>query len=332
MAEHAGPVFLTGATGFIGGRLAEALHARGRRLRCLVRDPARAGALEGLGAELIVGDVTDAAALARGLEGADVAFHLAAVYDVGVVDVPAMERTNVAGTRAFLEAVKHAGTGRVVYVSTTAALGPTGKTEGDESSRWDAAASFPTAYHRTKTRAHELALAAGTEGVPVIIACPAYVYGPGDRGPAGRFLQDLLAGRLPGLVRDPAWFSFVHVDDVVAGLIAAAERGRPGATYVLSGEAATLNEFAELAALHANRHAPRLRIPRGLALAGGAAADAVSRLTGRRFSLSREGVRSVTGYRWLHSHELATRELGWQPRPLSAGLRPTVLEVLQEVS
>lgn len=330
MTDEDRPVFLTGATGFIGGRLAGALHERGRRLRCLVRDPARAAALERLGAELIVGEITDAAALARGLEGADVAFHLAATYDVGAVDARAMERTNVEGTRAFLAAVKQAATGRVVYVSTTGALGPAGRREGDESSRWNG--PFPTVYHRTKTRAHELALAAQAEGLPVIIVCPAYVYGPGDRGPAGRFLEDLLAGRLPGLVRDPAWFSFVHVDDVVAGLIAAAERGRPGAAYVLSGEGASIIDFAELAALHANRRPPRWRIPRGLALLAGGAADLVSRLTGKRYSLSREGVRSVTRARWLHSHELATRELGWNPRPLSAMLRPTVMAVLREIS
>ena len=323
-------MFLTGATGFIGGRLAEALHARGRRLRCLVRDPGRAAALRSLGAELVVGDITDRAALAAGLEGADVAFHLAASYDVGVVDAAAMERANVEGTGAFLAAVKQAGTGRVVYVSTTGALGPAGRTEGDESSRWSG--PFPTVYHRTKTRAHELALAAQVEGVPVIIACPAYVYGPGDRGPSGRFMADVLAGRLPALARDPAWFSFVHVDDVVAGLIAAAERGRPGATYVLSGEGATINDFAELVALHANRRPPRLRMPRAVALAAGGAADLLSRLTGRRFSLSAESVRSATRLRWLHSHELATRELDWRPRPLSLMLRPVVMHVLEEIA
>jgi len=310
--------------------LAEALSARGRRLRCLVRDPARAYALVRMGAELEVGEVTDEAALARGLEGVDVAFHLAASYQVGVVNQRVMERANVGGTRAFLAAVKRAGTGRVVYVSTTGALGPTGRVEGDERSRWSG--PFPTVYHRTKTRAHELASAAQEAGVPVIIVCPAFVYGPGDRGPAGRFLEDLLSGRLPALMREPAWFSFVHVDDVVAGLVAAGERGLPGAVYVLSGEGATINDFAELVALHAGRRPPRFRMPRGVALFAAGACDAASRLTGLRFPLSREGVRSVTRERWLHSHARASRELGFSPRPLSAGLRATVLQVLKEVS
>jgi nucleoside-diphosphate-sugar epimerase len=323
-------VFLTGATGFIGGRLAEALHARGCRLRCLVRDPTRAGALERMGAELVPGEITDQAALAQGLAGADVAYHLAARYDVGLVDAPAMERANVEGTGAFLSAVKQAGTPRVVYVSTTVALGPTGMGKGNESSRWRG--QFPTVYHRTKTMAHELALSAQAAGLPVIIVCPAWVYGPGDRGPGGRFLEDVLKGRLPALSRDPAWFSFVHVDDVVSGLVAAGELGRPGATYVLSGEDASINDFALRAAGYAGVRPPRLRIPRGLALVAAGASELVSRLTGHRLPLSREGVLSATRERWLHSHERAAAELDWRPRPLSAGLPPTVQELLREVS
>jgi len=215
-----------------------------------------------------------------------------------------------------------------VYVSSTVALGPVAESEGDETSHWDG--PFPTVYHRTKTRAHELARAAQAEGLPLVIVCPSYVYGPGDHGPAGRFLAELLGGKLPGLVSDPAWFSFVHVDDVVAGLVAAGERGRPGATYVLSGEAATFNGFAEQAAALAGMRAPRLRLPRGLALLAGSLLDALSRRTGRRYSLSREGVASVTGGRWLHSHALATRELGWTPRPLAEGLPGVVAEVMRE--
>jgi nucleoside-diphosphate-sugar epimerase len=282
-----------------------------------------------MGAELVVGEVTDHASLGRGLAGADVAYHLAARYDIGVVDAAAMERTNVDGTSAFLAAAKQAGTARVVYVSTTVALGPTGMAKGDEGSRWKG--DFPTEYHRTKTMAHELARWAQAEGEPVIIVCPAWVYGPGDQGPAGRFLRDVVTGRLPALSSDPAWFSFVHVDDVVAGLVAAGERGRPGATYVLSGEDASINQFAETAAHHAGVRPPRLRVSRKLALLAGGLSEGVGRLTGRRLPLTREGVRSGTRERWLHSHARATNELGWQPRPLSERLPGTVEEILREV-
>jgi len=329
LTDDAGPVFLTGATGFIGGRLAETLHARGRRLRCLVRDPRKSSGLARLGAELVPGDITDGTALDRGLEGADLAYHLAAIYDVGVVDRAALERTNVEGTRTVLQAATRAGTRRVVHVSTTAALSPA-RASGEQPRAWSG--PFPSVYHGTKARAHQLAAAAQAAGQPVIIVCPAFVYGPGDQGPGGRFLKDVLGGRLPALMRDPAWFSFVHVDDVASALVAAGERGRTGATYVLGGEAATINDFAELAAEYANVRVPRLRIPTVLGLLAGGVCDAASQLSRRRFPMSREGVRTVTGDRWLHSDELAVRELDWRPRPLSAGLPATVTQVLREIS
>jgi dihydroflavonol-4-reductase len=296
----------------------------------LVRDPGRASALQALGAELVVGDIADEAALARGLEGAEVAYHLAAVYRLGLVDTAEMERTNVEGTRAFLAAVASAGTARAVYVSSTAALGPTGRSFGDGTQRWSV--PYPTHYHRTKARAHELALAAQAAGLPLLIACPAFVYGQGDRGPTGDFLRDLLGGRLPALVRDPAWFMYVHVADVAEALALMAERGRPGATYVLGGEGATFTDFAQLVVLHANRRLPRFMMPRALALAVGGSADLVSRVTGRRLAISREGVRSVTRDRWLFETEPAERELGWRPRPLAAMLRPVVMETLREIT
>ena len=120
--KSGGAVFLTGGSGFIGSRLVRVLRSRGDRVRCLVRDPNRAGGLARLGAELVAGDITDTSALARGLAGAESAIHLAAVYDVGVVDKAAMERTNVEGTSAFLDAISRARTPRSIHVSTTVAL------------------------------------------------------------------------------------------------------------------------------------------------------------------------------------------------------------------
>ena len=315
-------VFLTGATGFIGSRVAEILAARGDRLRCLVRDIGRARILEKLGAELVVGEITDRTAHARGLEGADAAIHLAAIYDIGVVDAAALAHTNIDGTAAFLEAVQSAGTPRALYVSTTVALGPVPAGIGDEATRNHP--PYSSEYERTKTEAHLLALQAQQAGSPVMIVCPAYVYGPGDNGPGGRFLCDLLRGRVPALLTGPAWFSFVYVDDVAEGIVRALDHGAPGECYVLSGEDATINDFAQRAATAAGVRAPLLRFPPPLALLTGRLLDGVARMTGARFPITAENVRTVSGHRWLHSHAKATAELGWQPRPLDAGLPETI--------
>jgi nucleoside-diphosphate-sugar epimerase len=315
-------VYLTGATGFIGGRVAAILAARGDRIRCLVRDASRARALQALGAELVAGDVTDRAAHERGLRGADAAIHLAAIYDIGVVDAAALEHTNIGGTAAFFDAVQSAHTARAIYVSTTVALGPVAAGIGDEASRNHP--PYSSEYERTKTEAHLLAVQAQQAGAPVIIVCPAYVYGPGDGGPGGRFLRDLLRGRVPALLTGPAWFSFVHVDDVADGIVRALDNGRVGESYVLSGEDATINDFAQLAAALAGARGPLLRFPPSLALLTGRLLDGVTLVTGARFPITAENVRTVSGHRWLHSHAKATAELGWEPRPMAAGLPETI--------
>ena len=322
-AATARTLFVTGGTGFIGRRLVARLLQRGDRVRCLVRDPATpaAAALRAAGAELVEGDATALATLARHIRGADVAYHLAAVYDIGIVREEVLEDVNVGGTRHFLAAARGAEVPHAVYVSSTVALGPapTGA-DGDERSAWDG--PFPSVYHRTKTEAHHLAAAAQAAGQPLTLVCPANVYGPEDDGPNGRFIRDLVRGRLPALVRHPATFSYVFVEDVADGLVAAGDAPR-GGTYVLGGESATLNEFAERVCAAAERRAPRLRMPVGLVRATARLTDAVSRVTPLRLPITVEGVDVTTGARWVHSYARATDELGYAPRPLAAGIPVT---------
>ncbi|HEX6938118.1 MAG TPA: NAD-dependent epimerase/dehydratase family protein [Longimicrobiales bacterium] len=313
-------VFLTGATGYIGSRLARRLVERGDRIRCLVRAHSDTSELERLGAELVDCDLTDAAALVGALDGVDMAYHLAAVYRIGVVNRRALERTNVHGTRAFLSAIARARTPRAIYVSTTAALAPVPIGEGDEDSDYPPGATYPSAYHATKAKAHKLAREAQRIGLPLIVVCPALVYGPGDHSPMARYVEDLIAGRLPGLLSKDPWFSYVHVDDVVEGLLLADEKGRLGRAYILSGEHASLEDVLGRVARIAGTRLPRLRFPVGLARAAGTLLDGLSRITGLRFPISREAVNVAAGHRWVHSNARARTELGWTPRPLDEGL------------
>ena len=318
-------VFLTGATGFIGGRLAAALSARGYRLRCLVRSPERAAGLAALGAELIVGDVADAAAHAKGIRGAELAYHVAGVYDIGVIDRGAMWRANVEGTRTFLAALRQEQGARGIHVSTTAALAEP-RDAADEDARVKDG-PYATEYQRTKAEAHRLAVQAQRDGAALIIACPATVYGPGDEGPSGKYMQDVLRHRVPGLPLRPTWFSYVHVDDVVAGLVAAGERGEVGATYVLSGEAASANEYTLRIAQLADTWVSPLRFPPFLVRLTGIAMDAVSRALQVRLPVSRELAKLAgSGARIVHPYTRAARELGYAPRSLAEGLPETVRE------
>jgi dihydroflavonol-4-reductase len=120
-------VFLTGATGFIGGAVVRALRDRGDDVRALVRDPERARDLDEIGVDLVVGDVADREPIAEGLKGCDAAIHGAAMYEVGIKrsEHPRMYAANVEGTENVLRAALEAGTSRVVYISTVACFGNT---------------------------------------------------------------------------------------------------------------------------------------------------------------------------------------------------------------
>ena len=315
-------IYITGATGFIGNRLARRLLERGERVRCLVRSPQKADELQALGAELMVGDIADEQAHYDGLRDAKLAYHLAAIYDIGIVDSRALQKTNVEGTRAFLSAVEKRNTARAVYVSTTVALPPSDR--GNREPHDAHTGPYPSEYQRTKADAHRLARAAQDRGLPVIIACPSFVYGPGDNGPGGRFTSDILRKRVPALLTNPGSFSYVHVDDVVDGLIAAGDRGKPGETYLLTGEGATMNEFALRIAKLGRTRPPILRFPAALAQLTGSMLDVVARPSGLRFAITREGVATIARDEYLHTHERAKRDLGYSPRSLDQGLPETV--------
>lgn len=317
-------IFITGATGFIGSRLARLLVEDGHRLRCLVRPGSRVSELRALGAELVTGDVVRTPDLVAGLAGVDLAYHLAGAYRLGPGTGAELQRVNVEGTRAFLEALRRAGTPHAVYASTVLALGPQGEAGATGVDRVNPG-PYASHYERTKSEAHRLALEARAGGQPLTVVCPAYVYGPGDEGPAGTFLRDLKRGLLPALPRRTAWFSFVHVDDVARGFLQAGTRGPPGAGWVLSGEPASFEDFAVRAARALGRTPPRLRLPGVLIEATGTALDVVSRATGVRFPITREGAATVgSGLHWTPPPEEASRGLGWEPRPLDVGLAQTV--------
>ena len=260
------------------------------------------------------------------MNGAGVAYHLAAIYQLGPrAGGRRMRRVNVEGTRNFLGALRATGAPRAVYVSTTIALGPVGPGVGDGDSRNPG--PFRSAYERTKVEAHRLALEAQAEVLPVLIAAPAFVYGPGDTGPAGTFVADILERKLPGLPTRFAEFSFVHVDDVVDGLFAMATRGEPEGAYVLGGEFGSLGDFARRVAQLGEVRLPFLRFPPALVRLSGALLDPVAALTGIRFPINGENAATTTGdLRWLHSYERASADLGYRPRSLSEGLPETVAD------
>jgi nucleoside-diphosphate-sugar epimerase len=316
--------FVTGATGFVGSRLARKLRERGDDVVCLVRNPAKAGDLEAAGCQVVQGDLSDQAAIRRALEGCDAVFHLAADYRVGVhpSQHPKMRDTNVGGTTRVLDAAIDAGIPRIVYVSTIAAFGNTHGQTVDESYRHDGG-SYTSNYEQTKVEAHRIAEERIAAGAPIVIVQPGGIYGPGDHSAVGAQIEQAAAGKLPGVAFKDLGLNMVHVDDVVDGILAAHDQGKPGEAYVLGGEQTTLGEVIAKAAAAGGKKPPRMTLPTPLLKAMVPIAPLVTKAMGVGPNL-RELISASDGVTYWARDAKARRELGYAPRDLDTGLRQTV--------
>lgn len=320
--------FVTGATGFLGGELVKQLIGRGHQVTALVRSLDKASLLSTLGVQLHVGDITDAATLRGPMEGADGVFHVAAWYKVGARDHQLAELVNVQGTRNVLEAARDLQIPRIVYTSTVGVLGDTRGQLRDETHY--AHGPFLTEYDRTKWVAHyEVAVPMMRAGLPLIIAMPGTVYGPGDTSGIHATLVQLLRGRLYATPRGVA-FAWVYVEDAARGLRQAMEQGTPGESYLLTGPVHSFEEAFAMAARIAGKRAPLLH-PRPFVMRGAANVLSLLERWDLRLPIAAETVRLMAGTTWIGSSAKAERELGFTARPLDEGLRHTIEHELRQL-
>jgi nucleoside-diphosphate-sugar epimerase len=314
--------FVTGGTGFIGSRVVERLRARGDEVVVLARRPEKA---EGLDAEVVEGDLTDAEAIRRGMEGCQAVFHIAADYRVGM-DPSKQEKmrdTNVRGTERVLDAAADAGVDKIVYVSTINAFGNTNGQVVDESYRRDEADGYVSTYDETKYLAHRLAEERAAQGAPVVIVQPGSVYGPGDHALVGQMIDQASKGKMPAKAFPELGLNMVHVDDVADGIILAYEKGEPGESYVLGGEITTQGELIDKAAQIGGKKPPRMTVPPVVLKA----MIPVGRFVGPPMGLPpnfREMISAAHNVTYWAKDDKARRELGYAPRDLDTGLRETI--------
>jgi dihydroflavonol-4-reductase len=305
---------VTGATGFVGAAVARALNAAGWQVRVLARSGSNRANLRGLAAEVIEGDLADAACLEVALAGCDALFHVAADYRLGARDPGQLYRTNVEGTRNILNAARTAGVARIVYTSSVATIGiPPDGSPGDERTPV-ALDNMIGHYKRSKYLAEEVAREAARTGMSVVIVNPSTPVGPGDikPTPTGQLVLDAASGRMPAYV--DTGLNIVHVDDVAAGHLLAFERGRAGERYILGGEDMSLQTIlAQIAGL-VGRKPPRIRLPYAAVLPAAYIAEAIAMVSGRSGRVTLEGVR-MSRKRMFFSSAKAAAELGYRWRP-----------------
>jgi nucleoside-diphosphate-sugar epimerase len=317
-------IFLTGATGFIGGEVARRLRKRCDDVVALVRSPENAGELKAIGCELVAGDLSDVSVIEAAVGECEAVIHCAAIYEVAIAESrrPAMREANVDGTVNVLTAAKVAGVSKAVYVSTCGTFGNThGKIVSEGYGH--PGPTFDSCYEETKVLAHREAERLAAEGLQLVIVQPGGVYGPNDTSAIGEVIRKFAKKQLPAMLFPELGLSLVHRDDVAAGIILALDSGRSGESYVLGGQIETMRGLIATEARILGRKVPKITIPAGLIRALHPLGRVVGPALGAGPNL-KEMVDSADGVTFWATSDKAKSELGYRPRDLEEGLRETL--------
>jgi dihydroflavonol-4-reductase len=316
-------VLVTGASGFVGSAVARKLIGAGFAVRVLIRPTSNVSRLAGLDLEPAVGDLRDAEAVSRAVNGARWVFHVAADYRMWARDPTEIYRSNVDGTRTLMEAAIRCGVERVVYTSSVATLKTSPRGEIADETMPLTERDAVGAYKRSKVAAERLVEALVQKGLPAVIVNPSTPVGAGDvkPTPTGRIIIEAATGRMPAFV--DTGLNMVHVDDVAEGHLLALRHGRIGERYILGGQNASLADILRVVAETVGRRPPRFRIPRHAIIPLALTAEAIARRTGREPFVTMDGLRMAKNRMYFISGK-AERELGYKARPFAEGIRDAI--------
>lgn len=312
---------VTGATGHVGNVLARKLLERGEKVRAFFLPGESREPISGLKVEALEGDVMDVDAVFKAMRGVKGVFHLAGVISIMPGPNPLVRKVNVEGTRNVIRAALEHGI-KMIYTSSIHAIRRAEDGVIDENLPYDMDNPYG-AYDRSKAEATLEVLNAARTGLEAVVACPTGVIGPYDfRGSMmGAVIHDAAAAK-PTLYVDGA-YDFVDVRDVAEGLISAAENGKRGESYILSGQKISVRYLLETVREITGRNFFQMKIPFDLAKFAAMFTPVYYRFaneTPRFTPYSLEVLKSNSNI----SHAKATRELGFQPRSLYESIRDAV--------
>jgi dihydroflavonol-4-reductase len=313
-------VFVTGGSGFIGGRLVERLVADGHDVLALARSDTSADGVAAIGARPVMGDLSDVDVLRNQMDGCDVVFHVAGINEMCSLNELEMFRSNVTGTRNVVAAAAAASLQRVVYTSSAVVLGEATGTVGSERSVHRG--KYLSAYERSKHEAELVAFtAAGHHGIDVVAVNPSSVQGPGRVGGSALLFLYALRSERPWLFDTSV--SLVDIDDCVEAHLLAARHGSPGARYVVSGTTIGIRDAAGLLSEVAGVASQPRMIPRSVVRGVGIPLSYVLRFIPTSIRVCPEMLRTL-----LHGHTYdgsrASRELGLRYTPIDRTIAKSV--------
>jgi nucleoside-diphosphate-sugar epimerase len=320
-----GRVLVTGGGGFLGTAVSRLLRRRGLAVRSLSRS--RHPHLDDLGVEQFRGDVADAGAVARAVEGCGAVFHIAAKAGLWGPEHE-YRRANVDGTRNIVEACRAAGVSRLIYTSS-----PSVVFNGSDLAGADESAPYPSrfdaAYPETKAIAEQLVLTANSPRLATVSLRPHLIWGPGDNNLLPRIIARARSGRLRRIGRTNALIDPVFIDNAAEAHVLAAERLAPGSPvagksyFITQGETIPVWDMINALLKAAHMQPVQRSIARPLALAGAGVLEAAYRLSGRDEEppMTRFLARQLSTTHWFRI-DAARRDLSYEPRvSIAEGLR-----------
>ena len=318
-------VLVTGASSFLGYHVARLLNEQGIQPRVLELPESNLDPLKKLGVRRCEGHLGDARAVDAACTGVATVIHMAFKVSVGggAKQLEEMRRINIEGTNRLLETAAAKGVTRAVVASSALAVGVNRRPEPlNETADW-ADHAFNLPYATLRRQAEQEALARTRPGFAVVAVSPAFTFGPDDPvgAPANKLLKSLITGKLRFTL--PVGFGALDVRDFAKGAVLAAEHGRPGQRYLLSGHNITVNQLLQEAAALAGVRAPRFEPPKALLQLLVGAVEIFSALTRKAPPLTRDVLQVIGRYAWYDTSRART-DLGWEPRPLKQTLEDTI--------
>jgi dihydroflavonol-4-reductase len=317
-------VFLTGSTGFVGSHVARAYAAAGAELRLLTRTSSKLAAIEGLAAEIVIGDLREPEALRTAMRGCDALVHVAADYRLWVRDPCEMYAANVDGSRELLRIAREEGVAKVVYTSSVATMGFRADGTIVDEATPVSLADMIGVYKRSKFLAEQEAIAAAHAGQHVMILNPTTPIGAGDAKPTptGRIVVDFLNRKFPAYV--DTGLNLVDVAEVARMHVVALDRGTAGERYILGGENLTLKQILDRMSAITGLPSPTMKVPHAVAMAFAFFDETITgKLRGKEPRATVEAVRMGRKFMFASSAR-AERELGFQVLPVYNALRAAI--------
>jgi dihydroflavonol-4-reductase len=315
---------ITGATGFVGAAVVRHLLEAGDQVRALARKDSDLRNLDGLKLEVVYGDLRDKDSLRLAMKGCQRLYHVAAYYSLWTPEPRILYECNVDGTQNILEAAKELGLEKIIYTSTVGALAvPKEGGPGNE----ETPVVFEEIighYKRSKYLAEQVALRMAGKGLPVVIVNPSAPIGPRDikPTPTGKMIVDYVKGRMVAYI--DTGMNLVDVDDVAAGHLLAAEKGRVGEKYILGHRNMTLKEICDLMSQISGVRAPRIKIPREAVLPLAYLNQWISNyITKKPPLIPLDGIKMAKKYMYFDSDK-AVKELGLPQTPIEIAMEKAI--------